>query len=446
MKYLEVKEKSERERILLEFGLTLNPSVEELSQGVSKYVYEKCEFSIPSKIKGIFKYIHKLNLNSKERSVPEDELFRDIEIHLELNTHMLRILNSSEERLKGITTKMEALRNSLSYRIGEFPQAPERDWMKPLIKICEEDFEVEVIRKQNSSSRNQIYAPNSTSFFFIFLSAFYNNYRRYKQLDIDKSFIGLVTCFIEIMKEFPIDQQIISKYLFERTFKVNLIKQIRTVLDSAASTKKESGEVSISKSEENGDPQIQDRLSFYIDFYSNEGRSLLSLATLLPNIHSRGKFVDYINQTILSGVYTKIVPEYTYGWYGSSSIFNSSENMYKEIRKMILELSVIAFPLMELYHYHLSEMGFSDENKQSKYSPALAEFNLSVPDIDKTAIAIMGDISNIEKMVSQIKDSEVVEDLDKIDHYDELARFLLEPQSTRDLWRSRVDELLDKLK
>lgn len=342
------------ESILEKFNLVTSPTELDLRDGITNYVFNKCEHLIPEKLASLI------------REKADYGMFRDeIKEHLEFNSMMLQLNNeptyitSNYNLLKEMLQKLNEICEKNQFL--KYTSSVQYYKEKKLEKKIAKDYDLRIEKETNTTFNQknkkqmipQVKVPSFAAPFIFFTTLNHDIYNDYNLINVEsfeffRERAYLYTQFLELYKE----NADISLYLFEKEYHLHLIDSILE------------GLVKIS------------------DFHKVNALRVLSLASLLPNIRGRSHYISVLCDSVFEMKYDFDES----GGYGSKShtIFESKESRetiwLQRTTTILLEMALLVFPIMELYHYHLCQQrkqkintkamycGYLNNNKHSKNS------------------------------------------------------------------------------
>ncbi|MFK4343635.1 MULTISPECIES: hypothetical protein [unclassified Paenibacillus] len=326
MKYFYSNNENNRIKILKNFDFDLGYSLQEEPKDIAGYVYEACEKYIPNRLIQLF-----CNIGEK------DAFIKDIKEHLAINSYIISNLNgekingdqpSTRQGLIRMRNEINEVSDLLIHKSHDI--YVDRSLKNKLQNVLERYYglespngESEDLGKPKKKEKQEAVVPYLTEPFVYFVTWIDDLKESLKERNYNKYFLKLIhNIFNQIITKYTNEQQIVSKYLFEKEYNVLLVD-------------------SINKS-----------LEVHPDINRKNLAELFGFAVALPNVNSRNKYIDVISKALL---YRKFDKDQ---WGDHTVLFSSVVGVdptkwFPEIRLIILQHALIALPLMELFHYHL---------------------------------------------------------------------------------------------
>ncbi|ADO54210.1 hypothetical protein [Paenibacillus polymyxa] len=334
MKYIHLMDEAQRLKILKKFKLPLGKPLQGYSQeeadeltedDIFAFVYKQCEKYIPDRLIRLFENVDELA--SFKKGVKE---------HLIMNSYIvsnINILTGPEEKDTSNTRGIARIGKEIK-RLGNelLPDMNNGNYVahiveEELVGVLQRYFDLEPYKRESSKAKggfkDDVKVPYLVKPFIYFVTCINSIYKKLEKKEYSRElFGGISALFEEILKSYTEEQQIVSRYLFEREYSVRLINR------------------------------INDNVELHGDQDIRELKKLFGFFAVLPNVDSRLEYLDVINKSLLNGSFTKS----SSGKYGEHSYNEKIDNpsiWFDEVRLIILQFALVTLPLMELYHYEL---------------------------------------------------------------------------------------------
>lgn len=259
--------------------------------------------------------------------------------HLKINSYIIKKIVVAEEGERNITgfQKMSDYINEYEERniLGVISRSESsRTFQKAVEGIISKYFNIE--NRTFNSENITGYKDNLIIPFlvkpFIFFVTWINTLDKLGREDLSSK--ELRNIFISVIENYTEEQQLVSKYLFEKEYNVDLFESIRRTI---------------------------------VFFPANQREKvieLLSLISILPNVNFRPQLVEMMCRLLLNKDYNENDIIGHYGYYTSDD-FADKINILQEA---ILYLAFITIPLAEIYFYDLIDKNCLEININEKYS------------------------------------------------------------------------------
>lgn len=320
------KKNSKEHRTLIEIGM---------------FVYKHCEDLIPERLRNLLKTLDKVN-NSKEYINFEKDLLKDVILNVKMKylyTKTLKeslYIKSNDKEIKRIIEKLNELYSDISsnelYYEEKFNIESRKGYSDTIDKHIKSFFRLTESTKTNSANNKKkkeithANIPDISSNFLIYTAIMYTRFhKKWGKFSLDKydDLKKHTDVFKKVVNDCSSNKDI-ELSLFEKTYNIQLVEDIiRNTQD-------------IDKED------------------LNKVYKKLSLACLLPNVNSRGKYIEILTKNKRMVVLNE--DEHGYGYGFGSSIFNYNIELdawLETMESIILQMALVTIPMMELYFYYL---------------------------------------------------------------------------------------------
>ncbi|MBY9078935.1 hypothetical protein [Paenibacillus sp. CGMCC 1.18879] len=313
-----------RIRILEQFNLELDYDKVQIDSSLAQFVFDKCQHLIPFKILELFRRKGKL-----------DEFIKDITEHLDFKYGIIECIGGKKESIvirndlyiKGVLESLEKLEN---YRYNNNVS----NYLNYLKKDLCHDLNLEIIEKPRTGFHNlkknnmieQVAVPEILAPYIFFMALNYDMNSSLKKNRADSlSYLAQKTeAYYDLISQYEDFQRSLCLYQFEQNYHLGLRKQIIKHLSRFSNRNKE------------------------------DAAKVLSLAALLPNIQGRLTYVQVLADSISQMHSDQMDFESEMYWmqYNKHTLGEEALWMSRTI-DILLRLSIVTIPVMELYYYHL---------------------------------------------------------------------------------------------
>jgi len=378
--------------ILDKYQLQLKPEHKlDSLEHIAEFVFENCKQYLPDDITGFL----------KETYSKDYQLFKEgIKNHLKINLK-LAYLNGKKYFIKSNHDALAKLIKNLKKLDYPVSQENNNRYLNYFYNDIGPYFDLNGV-----SGRSEIPIPDFASNFLLFMSIHHSLFKRHisgklqdpnELLMFQKVYINLVDRFSKFKD--------VEYYLFEQTLYINLIFKIIKIAESI---------------EINSQPLDKSKKK---SVYNH-----LGLACLLPNICNRGETLVTIFQIEVFRLRTKqkIIKR-----FAPDSKDLEFYPILDSLDHMILQIALIAIPLMEMYFNYLCR------SKKISEEQFLSANYFSLEDLEERNVnnnAFLLANNSIKSIIQKYNDEKLDETVETIDYYD-----------YKDTTRDKYDRILSEL-
>ncbi|MGF9964257.1 hypothetical protein [Bacillus rhizoplanae] len=325
---------SEIEKLMKELHIEWDDIYATDSNTLARNVYQACRQLLPQRLISIYRNAGKLRNFEK-----------DIIDHLVRNTYMINCINNSSVIIdnlnwcKGIIGKLHSLdENRHESELPSYNQEYLQDigqsinYKNNLIKVVGPCLALKQVEKPNkgrnkkSEMTTDIELPEVVSPFVFFILHKTVIHKKKKSVSLNQICDDFLL-YKDLSLNAKENHSWLNSYLLEREYNFHLIDEIKKMIDES-------------------------------DFIDLEGAlEVLSLLSLIPDIEGRVNYIKVLMNALDEIAINQDEDGNSYGYVSDFILTQETKEFFwfKEIPKIIINLGLVIFPIMEALHYHANK-------------------------------------------------------------------------------------------